>query len=116
METTLTEKEKREEAPYVLFYNMGQLLLEMNYKEKIGQTHDENSIEGLMLTKTWLVYTCDEEGNSFFDYFAGRHDYYQNSDLVFKYFGEEINYFAEILEQGQMVINGVLIEKEGDLL
>jgi hypothetical protein len=69
-----------------------------------------------MLTKTWLVYTCDEEGNRFFDYFAGRHDYYQNSELIFKYFGEEINYFAEILEPGQMVINGVLIEKEGDLL
>ncbi|MGN4528488.1 hypothetical protein ACTFQL_27665 [Bacillus cereus group sp. MYBK44-1] len=109
VEIGLTEEEKREEAPYTLFHHMGELLLEINYKEKVEETHDENSIEVPIPTRTWLVYTCDEEGNRFFDYFGGRDDYEQNSDLVFKHFSEEINYFAEILEQGQVVINGVLI-------
>lgn len=106
-----TEEEKRDEAPYVMYYDQGELLLKVRHKKTIEQAYnDDEFTEGITMTNTWLVYTYDDEGNGLFEYLAGGQEYYGGADLVFKHFGEEINNFAQTLKLGQVIRNGVLIE------
>lgn len=109
------EEEKREVAPYKMYYKKDTLYLAVTYEEVVeGWDHDYDG------NRYWTAFGEKEvallkyeEGEGFM-YCSGRDEEAGNARYAFQYFYDEIMEFAKTLKPGQVVEDGKLIEKEGN--
>ncbi|MCC2425444.1 hypothetical protein [Bacillus wiedmannii] len=109
-----SEEKKRREYPYTLFFEDGnpdKLTLEIRVEGETPYYYDEDYEEYVHDVETSaVIYNRSEKKFMFWD--EEHHVSQRYFNKLFSFFGEEIFRFAETMQVGQMVENGVLEEDE----
>lgn len=113
----IPEEEKREKAPYKMYYDKGTLYLRVTYENVVeGWEYDD---DGDRCWSTYdeeefalLEYKKDEYGREGFVYCDEEDEGVRAARYVFKYFKDEIMKFAKTITEEQIVENGVLFGED----